>query len=303
MRLRLSWTGGTLLLMLTLPWAYAAAQEQPVFSTNSELVVLHVTVKDKHGGLVTGLSRDAFRVFEDGEAQAVRFSADQEAPVTVGLLIDSSGSMRMKRDLVIAATLAFAEESHPEDELFALVFNEQVHTVLPAEEPFTNNVSLLSEALTRSISVRGRTALFEALVAGLDYAGRGNTGRKALVGVGDGGDNASQVTFQDVLMRTRASDVVIYTVALVDPGDPDKNPQLLKKVAAASGGEAFEPGDLRGVSDVLKHIARDIRNTYTIGYVPTNRARDGRFRRVRVRIDSTGGSALVVHTRAGYVAF
>jgi hypothetical protein len=202
-----------------------APDQQPTFTARLELVVLHVMVKDRTGSYVTGLASDAFTIFEDGERQTIHFFGHEDAPATVGLIIDSSGS---------------------------------------------------------SVS-------------------KGSSQTKALVVVSDGGDNASTTTFAQVLQTTQVSNTVIYTVALTDPVERESNPRLLKQLADASGGEAFRPRDVTQVGDVLRHIARDIRNMYTIGYVPTSITSDDRFRRIRVEVTTPGRGGLRVRTRSGYV--
>ena len=271
-----------------------------VFSVRTELVVLHVMVKDRAGRDVTGLTADRFTVLEEDRRQDVQFFASQDAPVTIGLIVDSSGSMRALREPVLAAVDAFVDTSNPQDQLFALVYNERVRPVLHAEAPFTSDTVTMRSALAAAISARGRTALYDAVSAALDYASRGAYPRKVLVVVSDGGDNASRTTFADVLRQTQISNTQIYTVALSDPLDQDANPKRLRQLAHASGGEAFEPKDNSRVVDVLRQIARDIRNTYTIAYVPATTVRDGRFRRVRVEARAPDGRKLSVRTRDGY---
>jgi Ca-activated chloride channel homolog len=289
-------------LLVSLPSSALLGQDRPVFSTESDLVVVHATIKDGGGAYVTGLTPDAFAILEDGRPQNAQLFSGEDAPVTVGLLIDSSGSMQANRDRVIAAATAFAEASHPNDELFALAFNDSVSAALPPTGPFTQDVAVLQRALTNTIRAYGRTALFDGITAGLDYLGRGRHERRVLVIVSDGGDNASHATFQEVVTKTQASNAVIYTVALVDPVERDANPGLLRRIAQATGGETFTPRNADDVFDVLQHIARDIRHTYTLGYVSTNDARDGAFRQIRVIVQSPDRRRLVVRTRTGYLA-
>jgi Ca-activated chloride channel family protein len=302
---RIGWSVGRTLgagLLLILTGAAVAGQAGPTFSTESDLVVLHVNVSDTKGAYLTGLAQGAFAVLEDGRPQMIRFFHNEDGPVTVGLLIDSSGSMQPNRDRVIAAATAFAGASNPRDEMFALAFNENVTAALPLTSPFTSDVAVLRDALTRTIHARGLTGLFDAISAGLDYVGRGTHERKVLVVVSDGGDNASRTTFKEVVRKSQASNAVIYSVAIVDPDERDANPKLLKQIAQASGGEAFAPDDVREIAEVLRHIARDIRQTYTIGYASTNTVRDGTFRLVRVIVDSPNHRRLVVRTRGGYLS-
>jgi VWFA-related protein len=277
-------------------------QDLPAFSSHSELVVLHATITDQAGAYVTGLTREAFAILEDGQPQSPQLFASDEAPVTVGLLVDSSGSMQPNRERVIAAVAAFAEARHPRDELFALAFNDRITAALPPTAPFTSDVAVLQAGLGQAIHTSGRTALFDGIVAGLDYLGRGHHERRVLVIVSDGADNASSATFEEVVAKTRASNVVVYTVALVDPVDRSGNPGLLKRIAQANGGDGFAPNNVGDISEVLQRIARDIRHTYTIGYVSTNPARDGAFRQIRLVVRSPDRRRLVVRTRSGYLA-
>jgi Ca-activated chloride channel homolog len=287
---------------LSLPARTTSQGQQPTFSANSDLVVLHVTVRDRKGAYVEGLAQDAFNVIEDGRAQTVSLFTDTDTPATVGLLIDSSGSMYQYRGLTIAGATAFAEASHPEDEIFALAFNEHVLAVLPAGAPFTRDGAVLRNALEYSIASRGRTALYDAITDGVDYLSRGRRERKVLVLFSDGGDNASRITRDEAVHKAQASNAVIYTIALIEPGSRDANPRLLKELSQASGGESLRPEDSDEIVAVLGQIARDIRHTYTIGYTSTNTARDGAFRSVRVVVTAPPGRPLVVRSRTGYRA-
>jgi VWFA-related protein len=264
--------------------------------------VVHATVRDRDGEYATGLTRDAFAILEDGRPQHAELFTSEDAPVTVGLLIDSSGSMQPNRERVIAAAAAFAKASHPSDELFALAFNDSVRSALPPAAPFTSDADVLQEALTNTIRAYGRTSLFDAIAAGLEYLGRGRHERRVLIIVSDGGDNASRATFDEIVTRTQTSNAVIYTVALVDPVDRDANPALLGRIAQANGGEAFTPKNADAITEVLQRIARDIRHTYTLGYVSTNNVRDGAFRRIRLIVQPSDRRRLVVRTRSGYLA-
>jgi Ca-activated chloride channel homolog len=289
-------------MLVSLPSSALVAQDRPVFSSESDLVVIHATIKDRDGAYVTGLTRDAFAILEDGRPQNAQLFTHEDAPVTVGLLIDSSGSMQPNRERVIAAAAAFAEASHPSDEIFALAFNDSVRAALPPTAPFTSDVATLQGALTNTIRAYGRTALFDAVNAGLDYLGRGRHERRVLVIVSDGGDNASHATFDEVVIKAQASNAVIYAVALVDPVDRDANPGLLRRIAQANGGEGFTPKNADDITAVLQQIARDIRHTYTLGYVSTNTARDGVFRQIRLIVQSPENRRLVVRSRSGYLA-
>lgn len=277
-------------------------QNRPSFTSESELVVLHVTVKDGHGRYMASLPQAAFSVFEDTQPQPITMFTREDAPVSVGLVIDNSGSMRENRSLVVTAAGEFVESSNPKDEIFALLFNEEIRAALPKSAPFTNNPRVLSEALSQAISPHGRTALFDAMAAGQDYLTQGQYERKALVLVSDGGDNDSRIGFDDVLRQTEASNVVVHAVALVDPNDRDADPKKLERLARASGGVFYEPHDASQVADSLKRVAADIRSAYTLGYVPGPRAANSGFHQIRVVVHEAVHGPISVRTRTGYIA-
>ncbi len=279
----------------------AGAQDVPVFTAESSLVVLHVTVKDKQNHYVGGLPKEAFEVFEDGKPQEVSLFTAEDAPVTVGLLIDNSGSMHSNRELVLAAATAFVERSNHSDEVFGLTFNENVHAALPRDTPFTSDVQVLRSALADTVGARGRTALYDAIADGIEYLSAGQYERKVLVVVSDGGDNASETTFEEILDKVRASNVVIHAVGLVDPVESDSNPKRLRQLAEASGGLSFRPGNARQVRDAIERVALDIRSAYTVGYSPAETAAGG-FRRIRAGVRTPDGKSVAVRTRAGYMA-
>lgn len=282
-----------------------AAQETPTFSSESELVVLHVAVRDRRGGYVGGLGKDAFRVTENRRPQAISVFNSQDAPVTVGLLIDGSGSMAPNRELVIAASMAFAKAMNPHDEFFVLGFNEEIHAPLPPEAPFTHDEPTLRVALVQAITARGKTAIYDAVNAGFRHVSAGAHGRHVLVVVSDGGDNASGTTRAQVLAHAQASNAVIYTIALVDPMDEDADPEFLRQLSVMTGGLAFRPRNVGQVNEIFQRIARDIRNMYTIGYVPGEAGSPSgaeALRRVAVDVRLPNGQKLAVRTRRAYLA-
>ena len=288
--------------LVALGLASIAAQRDAHFSARSDLVVLDVAVTDRRGGFVGGLSQEAFRLFEEGRPQEISFFAAQDAPATIGVLIDSSGSMAENKDRVIAAISTFAIASHPEDEFLPLVFNERVTTVLPPDRLFTSDAEELRNALTRNLSAYGRTAFHDALSDGLTRLGAGRHERRAVVILSDGGDNASRLRFEDVLEQVQASNVVVYTIALLDPVSRDQNPKALRRLADATGGLAFEPSRVSAVGAALGTIAADIRSRYTLAYAPPAASADGRLKHVTVSVQTPDRSKLKVRTRTGYIA-
>jgi VWFA-related protein len=272
--------------------------QRPTYTSHADLVVLHVSVLDRHAGYVSNLPRDAFSVTEDGRPQQIEFFQHEDTPVTVGLVIDSSGSMRRRRESVIAAGMAFAASSNPADELFTINFNERVWPGLDEGQEFTSDGDTLRHALDRS-TARGQTAFFDALSAAMRHLEKGHESRKVLVVVSDGGDNASRTTCDDILDRALRSDIVVYTVGIFDSDDDDKNPKLLKKLADVTGGEAFFPKTNDDVKPVFERIARDIRSSYTLGYVP----HDGHTGEHRLHVDVRDPDRrnLRVRARTAYV--
>lgn len=276
-----------------------APQGKATFSSRADLVVVHVCVVDKHAGFVAGLPREAFTVREDGRPREIAFFANEDTPVTVGLVIDSSGSMASRRDAVIAAGLAFAASSHPADEMFTVNFNEHVWSGLADGHPFTSDHNELREALSRS-GARGKTALFDAIDAALHHLDDGQQPRKVLLVISDGGDNASHATSDSVLDAALRRDVVIYTIGLIDPDDGDANPGLLRKLSEVTGGESFFPKTNDKIGPTLERIARDIRSSYTLGYVPPA-ASAGTRRQIRVDVQSADRRKLAVRARSLYI--
>ena len=268
---------------------------------NADSVVLHATVQNRKGTLVAGLGKDNFQVYEDGILQQIDYFSHEDIPVTVGLVVDNSGSMRPKRPEVIAAALAFARSSNPQDQMFVVNFNENVSFGLPDNTPFTDQAGQLRDALS-SIDANGMTALYDAVAVALEHLKKGNRDKKVLIVVSDGGDNASKHNLGQVLAMAGQSDAIIYTIGLFIAEDLDQNPSVLKQLAKETGGEAFLPESVSDVLPICERIARDIRNQYTIAYSPTNRKQDGTYRVIHVKAGAPGRGRLFVRTRAGYYA-
>ncbi|HEV2349167.1 MAG TPA: VWA domain-containing protein [Terriglobia bacterium] len=265
------------------------------------MVVLHATVENHKGVLVSGLSQSDFQVYEDGAQQEIKNFSHEDIPVTVGLVIDNSGSMAPKRQEVITAALAFAHSSNPQDQMFVISFNEHVRFGLPANTLFTDQVGQLQIALSGMVA-DGETALYDAVAAALEHLKKGNRDKKVLIVVSDGADNASKHRLKEVMATAVQSEAIIYALGLYDPDDPDRNPGVLKELARATGGEAFMPESIREIIPICERVARDIRNQYTIAYTPANRKQDGAYRVIQVKVGAPGHGRLLVRTRAGYYA-
>ncbi len=282
----------------TAPWQ--KDQRPPVLSVETDLITLPVTVVDQHGGFVTGLRQEHFTVYDNGERQTIEFFTSEDLPATVGLVIDSSGSMRGRREDVTAAGTAFVAMSHPLDEFFTLNFNEAVWLGLPPRVIFTEDMDELRDALAAA-PAQGMTALYDAVDRALDQLQLGSRDRKALIVVSDGGDNASSHTLDAVLEHARRTNAVLYSVSPFDPDNHDARPQVLKRLARETGGDAFTPKHEDDVMSAFGQIAREIRSGYTIGFSPSSTA-DGGFRPIRVVADAGDHRQLTVRTRAGYYA-
>jgi Ca-activated chloride channel family protein len=280
-----------------------SSQTEPyTIRTNANLVVLEATVRDRKGAPVSGLNKESFQVYEDKVPQQIESFSHEDVPVTVGLVVDSSGSMRPKRSEVIAASLAFVQSSNPMDQVFVVNFNEHVSMGLPANTPFTNNAAQLETALHRNV-ITGMTALYDAIDVALDQLRKGKWDKKVLIVVSDGGDNASKHSLAQIMTVVNHSNVLVYTIGIFDETDEDRNPRVLTQLSRASGGEAFFPKSLQDILPICEQIAHDIRSQYTITFVPTNKKQDGAYRTINVKARETpGGRRLSVITRAGYTA-
>jgi VWFA-related protein len=279
----------------------SAAASGATISVNVDLVLLHATVRNENGGFVSGLQRQDFRVHEDGHLQAIGLFQHEDVPVAVGLVVDNSGSMKRKQSDVAAAALAFVRSSNPEDEMFVVNFNEHVTFGLSNMKLFSAKPFELTEALM-GVPASGKTALYDAIEAGFMHLQKASRNKKVLIVVSDGGDNASKHTLDEVLLDAGRSDAMIYTIGLFDEYDKDRNPGVLRRIARATGGEAFFPVEASAVVNICRGIAQDIRNQYTIGYTPVNQNLNGGYRQIRVSVAGHHGGKLSVRTRDGYIA-
>ena len=275
--------------------------DQYTISVSVNMVVLSATAEDHKHIPVSGLGKDDFQIYEDGVLQAIKQFSHEDIPVTVGLVIDNSGSMKTKRADVIAAALAFARSSNPKDQMFVVNFNEKVSLGLPDNTSFTDQVAQLEVALSE-IAADGETALYDAIAVALEHLKKGTRDKKVLIVISDGGDNASQHKLADIMALAGQPDATIYTIGIFDEQNEDRNPGVLRRLAKDTGGEAFLPESLKEVAPICERIAHDIRNQYTLAYVPTNKKRDGVYRTIQVKVSAPGRGQLLVRTRTGYFA-
>jgi Ca-activated chloride channel family protein len=323
-RFRLAESFGALLLMLSILVAGRAQQpaqpappppEPPPAQTAPEpplqsaytiqrsvdLVVLHVSVTDEHGQFVPGLKEENFRVFEDNTEQKISVLRQEDVPVSMGLLIDNSGSMEDKKDKVNAAALMFVQTSNPDDEVFVAHFNDKYYFDLD----FTNNTGALKKSLEEA-EPDSSTALYDATGRALDHLRSGYLDKKVLLIVSDGEDNSSHESLDQALQQAQHSSALIYAVGLLreeKPESAERDRQALLALTRATGGSALFPETLEEVASTCRQIARDIRHQYTLAYYPTNTRKDGSFRSLRVEIvPPPGAGSLSARTRTGYYA-
>jgi VWFA-related protein len=262
--------------------------------------MLDVSVKQAKGGYVSGLGKDDFQIYENGTLQKITEFASADIPVAVGLVFDDSGSMRTKRPDVITAGLIFVGASNPQDQIFVVNFNDKVRSGLPEAVPFTDNIKLLRAALSNDMA-EGQTALYDAVAFALKHLESGRREKKTLIVVSDGGDNVSTRSLKEVMELVQQSRATIYTVGIFEPDDPDRNPQVLEHIARVSGGESFLPKGLDEVTPICRQIATDIRNRYTIGYIPDHGGSKAALRKIRVVAVAPDRGKLIVRTRTSYL--
>jgi VWFA-related protein len=289
------------------PHSGEISQNRPGEASNFKIksdvnvVLLHVTVRDRNGDLVGQLDKDTFEIYENGVLQQIESFNHEDLPVTVGLVVDNSGSMGPKRAEVIAAALAFDRSSNSQDEMFVVNFNDAVWFGLPRDTPFTDQPEQLKLALS-SVQATGRTALYDAISDAAAHLKLGSHDKKALIVVSDGGDNASKHTLSETMVLAVKSDAIIYTIGLFDPDDPDRNPRVLRELAKATGGDTFLPGSIKDVQTICERIALEIRNQYTVTYTSSNKKSDGTYRRIKVKVNAPDHRRLNVRARSGYYA-
>lgn len=272
---------------------------------NVDMVVVAVTVTDPFDRIVTGLDQSNFEVMDDKVPQQIASFSTEDAPISVGMIFDSSGSMSDKIEKSKEAALQFFKTSNPEDEFMLINFNDRPDLI----SSFTSKFENLQDRLLFAKS-GGRTALLDALYMGLNEMKKGRSSRKALLLISDGGDNHSRYSENDLKRAVKESDVQIYAVAVLEPlssrnRTPEEaaGPALLSDLTEASGGRMFSVEDPSELPDIAEKISVQLRNEYVIGYRPSNLVRDGRWRRIKVKLDPPRGlPPLNVYARTGYYA-
>jgi Ca-activated chloride channel homolog len=271
-----------------------------VFRKDVDEVMLHASVIDDRQHIVTTLDRGAFSVFEDGKPQAIISFHQEDVPVSMGILIDNSGSMREKRSKVNAAALNLVRASNPKDEVFVVNFNDEYYL----DQDFTNDLLKLKEALEK-IAASGGTSLFDAVVASADHLKlHARLEKKILFVVTDGEDTASTETLEQAVKHLQEENgPSVYAIGILgDEEHPKRARKALEIIAQHTGGIAYFPKTLDEVDEISKSVAHDIRNQYAIGYKPTNPRGNGGFRQIRVEAKAKGHGKMMVRTKSGYYA-
>jgi Ca-activated chloride channel homolog len=272
--------------------------QPPTFHAETRLIVLQATVRDAHGALVGDLDKDAFTVYENGTRQSITLFRRDDVPVSIGLVIDNSGSMRAIRPRVEAAAVAFARASNPLDEMFVVNFADTVRV----DVPMTSDVGVLAHGVER-VDAIGGTALYDAIKTAEGYlAAHAARDRRALVVITDGNDNASEATAAEIARQAESRDTVIYALGLFedDPARVKRGHHELDQLTTRTGGLVHYPAAPDQIEALAVQLAHEIRSQYTIAYAPTNQSLDGKYRSIRV--DVSGHGHLTVHTRPGYRA-
>ncbi len=276
-----------------------AEGETPVFRSDTRLVVLHTTVVDRKGNRITDLSQSAFKVFENGVEQPLKIFRREDIPISLGLIIDNSGSMRNKRGKVESAAVKLVKASKRNDEVFVVNFNDEAFL----DQDFTNKISLLEQALAR-IDSRGGTAMRDAVRMSIDHLKQGaKRDKKVLLVVTDGEDNNSATTLENVVRAAQQSEVLIYAIGLLseeEKRDARRAKRALDAIVSATGGQAYYPKDASEVDSIAEQVAREIRSQYVLAYSPTNPELDGSYRQIKVTVKAPGNPT--ARTRSGYYA-
>lgn len=274
-----------------------------ILKTETDLTLVSVTVTDPMDRSVTGLEQENFRVFEDGAEQEIVQFMNEDIPVSIGVIFDRSGSMADKIDKSKLAAKQFFRTANPQDEFFLVDFNDRAQLATP----FTLDVDALQNQLTEAVA-RGQTALYDGVYLGLSQMKWAHNTKKALLIISDGGDNHSRYTEEDVRRFIEEADVQIYAIGLFEPGggptpEEQEGPSLLHDLAEMTGGREFKVNSLGDLPDIATKISMELRNQYVIGYRPSNKGHNGKWRKIKVRLQPPKGlPPLTVYAKSGYFA-
>ncbi|MBI4892519.1 MAG: VWA domain-containing protein [Acidobacteria bacterium] len=275
------------------------ADDQAVIRIDTRLVVLHCAVMDRKGNLITNLPQTAFKVYENNVEQPIKLFRREDVPVSLGIIVDNSGSMREKRARVEAAAVKLVKSSNREDDVFIVNFNDDAYL----DVPFTNEIPKLEEGVAR-IDSKGGTAMRDAISMSLDYLKQeGKKDKKVLLVITDGNDTASMgITLERLVEKMQKSEALVYGIGILakeDSRDQKKAQRAIDALTKASGGASYYPGEVTEVESIAQQVAHDIRNQYVIAYSPLNQNLDGTYRTIRV---TANNKQYTVRTRTGYYA-
>jgi Ca-activated chloride channel family protein len=289
--------------------AAAEAEVDPSLRTHTkpirvdvDLVLVPVTITDPMNRLVTGLEKDNFVLLDNGEKQAIQHFSSEDAPISLGVIFDTSGSMSNKIEKARDAVVEFFKTANPEDEFFLIAFNDKPTLI----SDFTNSVEQVQGKLVYT-APKGRTALLDAIYLGMAKMRQAKQQRKALLIISDGGDNRSRYTENEIKSLVKEADVQIYAIGIFDQNprsDEERfGPQLLAEVTDVTGGRTFTIDNPNELSDVATKIGVELRNQYVLGYRPSKPSHDGKWRKVRVKLNTPKGlPQLSVYAKTGYYA-
>jgi Ca-activated chloride channel homolog len=276
---------------------------------NVDLVMMYTSVFDKNGHFMGGLKENNFKLYEDGVDQKIDRFSQEDAPLSMGILLDLSGSMRGKIDQVNKAALAFIRASNPRDEVFLIGFNDEIELL----QDFTSDVDEITDALDNTVTLGG-TALYDAIYLGVQKSHTGTRAKKAVVVITDGEDRDSYYKLEELIAKVQEMDVQVFSIGFLndipDKGifgsfsksEPEKARDALKHIGEETGGKAFFPDKLADIHTIVAEIAGELRNQYSIGYFSSNSAHDGSFRRVKIELAGVNAANSHVRFRRGYFA-
>ena len=272
-------------------------EQQPTFRAETRLVVLHATVRNNHGELITNLDKDAFAVYENGKRQPITLFHRDDVPVSIGLVIDNSGSMRTFRAQIVAAALAFVRASHPLDEVFVVNFAAKAKV----DVPMTSDPRVLEAGIV-AVDAIGGTAIRDAVMLAENYLQvHASHDRRVLLVLTDGLDNSSMATMDQLRRMSGHNETSVFAIGLFHGGsDARRGRRELERITDPTGGVTLSPASIDQITSVVLGVARLIRNQYTIAYTPLDQTLDGRYRTIQVRVVAAAGGPFVVRTRTGY---
>jgi len=270
-----------------------------------ELALVNVTVTDPYNRLVTGLDADNFRVFEDNVEQEVVNFSSEDVPISIGVIFDHSGSMADKLGKAKEAAIQFFKTANPQDEFFLVGFNERAELL----SPFTDSVEDLQGRIF-SVPAKGRTALLDAIYLGLSEMKGAHHAKRALLIISDGGDNSSRYNEKDIKRLVREADTQLYSIGIFDPFEYRSRtleelhgPSLLSEVTELTGGRSFSVEDINELPDIAAKIGMELRNQYVLGYRPSNKSHDARWRKIKIKLHAPKGlPPLTAYAKTGYYA-